>query len=90
MGVFNSNDIRGVFSRDWNLNTAYSIGLNIGKVIDAEKIVIGRDSRLTSDEIFNAVSEGITFSGRDVYDIGLCDTPAVYFAVSHYKHLTAG
>ncbi len=85
MGVFNSNDIRGVFSRDWNLNTAYSIGLNIGKVIDAEKIVIGRDSRLTSDEIFNAVSEGITFSGRDVYDIGLCDTPAVYFAVSHYK-----
>ena len=85
MGVFNSNDIRGVFNKEWDADTAYRIGLVLGSVIGAEKIVVGRDSRTTSETVFNSLTEGITTSGRDVYDIGLCDTPAVYFAVVHYK-----
>lgn len=85
MGAFNSNDIRGVFNKDWDKNTAFSIGVNLGKVIGAQKIGVGRDARLTSEEIFSALTDGIISSGRDVYDIGLCDTPALYFAVSHYE-----
>ena len=38
LGVFNSNDIRAVFNRDWDKNTAFSIGFHLGKVINAEKI----------------------------------------------------
>ncbi len=85
LSAFNSNDIRGVFNEEWDSLTAYKIGLVLGSVIDAEKIVVGRDSRVSSDDVFNSLTKGILDSGRDVYDIGLCDTPAVYFAVSHYK-----
>ena len=85
LSAFNSNDIRGVFNEEWDSLTAYKIGLVLGSVIDAEKIVVGRDSRVSSDDVFNSLTKGVLDSGRDVYDIGLCDTPAVYFAVSHYK-----
>ena len=85
MGVFNSNDIRGVFNKEWDADTAYSIGVVLGSVIDAEKIVVGRDSRTTSQTVFDSLTKGITSAGKDVYDIGLCDTPAVYFAVVNYK-----
>ena len=85
MSVFNSNDIRGVFNEDWDSGTAYRIGLHLGDIIDARKIGVGRDSRLSSDVLFDALTEGLTNSGVDVYDIGLCDTPALYFAVSNYN-----
>ena len=85
MGVFNSNDIRGVFNKEWDAETAYRIGLVLGSVIEADKIVVGRDSRTTSETVFDSLTKGITSSGKDVYNIGLCDTPAVYFAVVNYK-----
>ena len=85
MGVFNSNDIRGVFNKEWNTETAYRIGLVLGSVIKAEKIAVGRDSRTTSGTVYESLTRGITDAGKDVYNIGLCDTPAVYFAVVHYK-----
>ncbi len=40
--------------------------------------------RLSSEEIFRELTRGITEAGCDVADIGLCDTPAVYFATAHY------
>ena len=85
MGVFNSNDIRGVFNKEWDAETAYRIGLVLGSVIEAEKIVVGRDSRTTSNTVYESLTKGITTAGKDVYNIGVCDTPAVYFAVVNYK-----
>ena len=43
-------------------------------------IVIGRDIRLSSDELADAVSSGIMDAGANVIDIGMCGTEAVYFA----------
>ncbi len=45
---------------------------------------MGRDVRLSSEEIFSALTRGLTEAGCDVEDIGLCDTPAVYFATAFY------
>ena len=41
--------------------------------------------RLTSDEIFDALTRGLTDSGVDVLDLGLCGTEQVYFAAFHLE-----
>ena len=84
MGIFKSYDIRGVFDREWNGATAHAIGRHLPGLLEARRIVVGRDVRLSSNEVFAELVMGITESGCDVADIGLCDTPAVYFSTAHF------
>jgi len=84
MGVFKSYDIRGVYGREWDAATAHAIGLRLPALIGARRMGVGRDVRLSSPEIFASLTRGITEAGCDVEDIGLCDTPAVYFATAFY------
>jgi phosphomannomutase len=84
MGVFKSYDIRGIYGTDWNADVALHIGLRLPALLGARTIGVGRDARLSSGEIFAALTKGITQAGADVADIGLCDTPAVYFATAFY------
>ena len=48
-----------------------------------DKVAVGRDFRVSSDEIHDAVLKGIADAGADVYDLGLTTTPAVYFATAN-------
>ena len=41
---------------------------------------MGRDIRMSSAELAQALTQGLTDSGVDVVDIGLCGTEGVYFA----------
>ncbi len=84
MSVFKSYDIRGVFGKEWDASLAHAIGRHLPDLIDAKKIAVGRDARLSSEEVFRALTQGITEAGCDVIDIGPCDTPAVYFATARY------
>jgi phosphomannomutase len=84
MGIFKSYDIRGIFDREWNGDTARAIGRNLPGLLEARRIAVGRDVRLSSDEVFRELTRGITEAGCDVADIGLCDTPAVYFSTAHF------
>ena len=84
MGIFKSYDIRGVYGKEWDKGTAYSIGIALARYLKAREIAVGRDARLSSVEIFGALAAGITDAGCSVADIGLCDTPAVYFATAFY------
>jgi phosphomannomutase len=84
MGIFKSYDIRGIFGTEWTGATARSIGRHLPALLSADRIAVGRDVRLSSDEVFSELTRGVRESGCDVADIGLCDTPAVYFATAHY------
>jgi phosphomannomutase len=84
MGIFKSYDIRGIYGREWDERTARKIGCLLPGLLKAGKIVLGRDARLSSMEIFRALSSGLLEAGCGVADIGLCDTPAVYFATARY------
>jgi phosphomannomutase len=84
MSIFKSYDIRGIYGLEWNREDACKIGYHLPGLVDAKNILVGRDARASSEEIFAALSEGIRAAGCDVTDIGLCDTPAVYFATAHY------
>jgi phosphomannomutase len=84
MSVFKSYDIRGVFGTEWNGDTAYAIGRCLPDLLEARRMAVGRDVRLSSEEVFQELTRGITEAGCDVADIGLCDTPAVYFSTAHF------
>ena len=84
MGAFHAYDIRGIWGKDWNLDTAYKVGYFVPQLLKADKVLLGRDCRVSSDEIHEAVIRGINDAGADVYDIGLSSTPMVYFGTANY------
>ena len=84
MGAFHAYDIRGIYGVDFDKNTAYKVGYFIPGLLGAAKVLVGRDCRVSSEEIHDALVEGITDAGADVYDIGLSSTPMVYFGTANY------
>ncbi|MCL4155350.1 UNVERIFIED_CONTAM: hypothetical protein GTU68_065973, partial [Idotea baltica] len=63
-----------------------TIGQAIGsEALDKEqsRLVVGRDGRLSSEALSQALIEGIMASGCEVLDIGLVPTPLVSFACEH-------
>lgn len=84
MGAFHAYDIRGIYGVDWDRDTAYKVGYFIPKLLGADKVLVGRDCRVSSDEIHDAAVKGICDAGVDVYDIGLSSTPMVYFGTANY------
>ncbi|MBQ9891545.1 MAG: phosphomannomutase/phosphoglucomutase [Bacteroidales bacterium] len=84
MGAFHAYDIRGIYGKDWDRETAYKIGYFIPRLLKADKVLVGRDCRVSSPEVHDAVVKGINDAGADVYDIGLSSTPMVYFGTANY------
>lgn len=81
---FKAYDIRGQVPADLNADIAYRIGRSMVVELGAKNIVVGRDMRLESPGLAQALIQGIQDAGADVIDIGLCGTEEVYFATSHY------
>ena len=84
MGAFHAYDIRGIYGKDWDKEVAYKVGYFIPKLLKADKVLVGRDCRVSSDEIFEAATRGINDAGADVVNIGLSSTPMVYFGTANY------
>lgn len=84
MGAFHAYDIRGVYGVDFDKNTAYKVGYFLPSLLDTDKVLVGRDGRVSSPEIHEYLVKGITDAGADVYDIGLSSTPMVYFGTANY------
>jgi len=82
---FKAYDIRGRLPDELNADIAYRIGRAYAEHIQPKSVVVGRDIRLSSDEIAAAVTRGLQDAGVDVYDIGLCGTEEVYFATFAYQ-----
>jgi len=77
---FKAYDVRGRVPDQLNEDIAYRIGNATVEYLNAKTIVLGRDIRLSSDELADAITRGINDAGADVLDIGLCGTEVVYFA----------
>jgi phosphomannomutase len=59
---------------------AYRVGRAYAQFLSARRVVVGRDIRLSSAALTDALCRGLTDSGVDVFDIGVCGTEGVYFA----------
>lgn len=78
---FKAYDIRGQIPHQLNPDICYRIANASAAFLDARRVVVGRDMRLSSAEFADAVARGLTEAGVEVLDIGLCGTEMVYFAV---------
>lgn len=84
--IFRAYDIRGVVDRDLTPETVYQLGRAIGSEAydrGQQTVIVGRDGRLSGPALCAELCRGLMASGRDVVDIGLVPTPALYFATHH-------
>ena len=86
MGAFHAYDIRGIYNVDFNKDDAYKVGYFLPELLGAKKVLVGRDCRVSSQEIHDYLIKGITDAGADVDDIGLSSTPLVYFGTANYGY----
>jgi phosphomannomutase len=87
---FKAYDVRGRIPSELNDDVAYRVARGYAQFLApmrpgaprtaALRVVVGRDIRLSSAGLTDAVCRGLTDSGVDVYDIGVCGTEGVYFA----------
>lgn len=79
-GCFKAYDVRGRIPEELNPESVYAIGCAYARWLKPGRVAVGRDIRLSSAELAEALIRGLTDSGVDVLDIGLCGTEGVYFA----------
>ncbi|MBQ3751333.1 MAG: phosphomannomutase/phosphoglucomutase [Bacteroidales bacterium] len=84
MGAFKAYDFRGVFGKDFDLETVYKFGFFLPSLLKTDKVLVGRDMRVSTPQMFEALANGITDAGADVYDMGLTTTPMVYYFTAQH------
>ncbi|MCA0206538.1 MAG: phosphomannomutase [Proteobacteria bacterium] len=80
---FKAYDIRGRLGVDLDEGIARRIGAGFAVALGAQRVVLGRDVRASSESLAAAVAEGLTSQGVAVLDLGLSGTEEMYFATSH-------
>jgi phosphomannomutase / phosphoglucomutase len=86
--IFRAYDIRGIMGETLDATIAKLIGHAVGSLMhekNIRSIVVGRDGRLSSPELCQALIDGLRLAGRDVIDLGLVPTPMVYFGTFHLR-----
>ncbi len=94
MNIFREYDIRGIVGSELPIDQTYELGKAIATFLTIKhpgntRIIIGRDGRTHSSAIQKNIMQAFYDLGFDVIDVGLCPTPAVYFAVQHLHLPTA-
>lgn len=94
--IFKAYDIRGVYPDQFNEEDAWKIGYAAAQFLrsmlsgyergqtNSQALCVGRDMRTHSKTLAGALIEGIKACGANVIDIGMIDTPQMYFAVNHF------
>lgn len=82
--VLREYDIRGIVGDTLSAEDAVAVGRSLGTVIrrnGGKKVAVGRDGRLSSPELAQAVADGLSDVGIDVVIVGVGPTPMLYFSV---------
>lgn len=83
-GIFKAYDVRGTYPDQINKEVAYQFARALAAFLRPPAVVVGRDMRQSSPELFDGFFRGLVDSGVNVIDIGLCSTDALYFAVGKW------
>ena len=85
--IFKAYDIRGIYKEELTEQTVKLVAESLSRIYkkNNDKIIIGRDGRLSSASLSKSLIKGFIESGKNVLDIGEVPTPLLYFAVSHFQ-----
>jgi phosphomannomutase / phosphoglucomutase len=86
--IFREYDIRGIAEEDLRSPDVEVLGKAIGTYLErhgAKTVNLGRDCRLSSERLRDALIEGLLATGRQVTDIGVVPTPLLYYSVFQTK-----
>jgi len=82
---FKAYDIRGTVPDQINPDLVYRAARAFAEGSKADEIIVGRDARLSSPSLAEAVINGLIDSGVTVWDVGLVSTPILNFAVARHR-----
>jgi len=94
-GIFKAYDIRGIYPDQLNEEDAWKIGCAAARFLRSllrgyerglaasQSLCVGRDMRTHSESLVKALIDGMNSTGTNVIDIGMIDTPQMYFAINH-------
>ena len=86
--IFREYDIRGIAETELQDSGIQDLGRAVGTYLqrhNGKNINLGRDCRLSSERLRNALMAGLKSSGCHVTDIGVVPTPVLYYSVFHLK-----
>src|SRR6266536_2168207 len=83
--IFKAYDIRGIYPDELDEAGAYAIGRAYVDEFEPRRIAVGRDMRLSSPAMADAVMRGASDSGAEVLNIGLVGTEMLYSAVGELE-----
>jgi phosphomannomutase len=84
--IFKAYDVRGLYPQEVNEEAARLIGRGFVAYLNAKRIAVSRDMRLSSPSMAAAFIEGARMQGADVVDYGMMGTDMLYFAVARDGH----
>ena len=94
--IFKAYDIRGTYPDQVDEDDAWKIGCAAARFLpsllrgfdrgqtNSRSLCVGRDMRTHSPAVAQALIQGIRSMGTDVIDVGMIDTPQIYFAINHF------
>jgi phosphomannomutase/phosphoglucomutase len=87
--IFRQYDIRGVAETDLGSELVEALGKALATHLtegsSAPTIIVGRDCRVTSPRLFEALTKGMRACGANIIDLGIVPTPVLYFAAFHLE-----
>lgn len=84
--IFREYDIRGIADQELLDADIEDLGRAIGTYLrrhTGKKVTLGRDTRLSSERLRNALAKGLAATGCEVIDVGCVPTPLLYYSVFH-------
>lgn len=84
--IFKAYDIRGLYPSEVNEEAFRGIGQAFVSLLQAKRIAVGQDMRLSSPSLASAFVEGARSQGADVVDYGLIGTDMLYYVTVKDQH----
>jgi len=78
--IVKAYDIRGTVPDQLDGSVAHALGVGFAKLVDADRILVARDMRVSGIALVEEFTRGVTEQGLDVVDLGLASTDMMYYA----------
>ena len=85
-GIFKAYDVRGLYPQEVTEEAFRLIGRGFVAYLNARRIAVSHDMRVSSSSLAAAFIEGARMQGADVVDYGMMATDMLYFAVARDQH----